>query len=176
MACLDPPLEFLPQGDWYCKSCLEKDKDLYFDRESQPIIYPVDFRYPNNKRRRRRRGRRRVSEGQRQRREGRRRGRRRGSRQENPLEGLSERLETFRQQQSMTRAERAANRRNLIESNNARQRRVKYRANDEEVEAEIDYEIEGAIRRMVNQEEDGGGVERERSRNLEKEMRRESQV
>lgn len=49
MSCLDPPLEFLPQSDWYCKSCLETYDDLTFDRDSQPIIYPVDFRYPGKK-------------------------------------------------------------------------------------------------------------------------------
>lgn len=171
MSCLDPPLEFLPQSDWYCKSCLEKHDDLDFDRDSQPIIYPVDFR---SLQKRRKRGRRRREE---TRESGRRRGRRRGSRQDNPLEGLSERIENFREQSRLTRSERAENRRKRVEERGEGEgnRRVKYRANDYEIEEDIDYEFEGVVRRMVMGEEEDevfDEVVRERSRNREKEERR----
>jgi hypothetical protein len=104
---MDPPMEFVPAENWYCKFCIAKNDNLENNtmENSTPVIFPQDFREVyrspprrrNNSRVRRRRATREARVPY------------------NPLDGLFERMAEYRQLNNRSRSDRLNARRNRIQ-------------------------------------------------------------
>ena len=107
--CLDPPLKYIPQQNWYCDVCCEKEgfnnDGIY---SSPPIIFPEDYRQRVKAKKRRRRS---STPGAARRGRSRPRRRRRTERDELNEQRLIQAMIEYRMMNKQSRADRAKARR-----------------------------------------------------------------
>lgn len=143
LKCMDPPLDFIPASNWYCKFCIKNNDTLENNFEnSTAVIFPQDFReaYRSPPRR------------SRNNRSRRRRATREARTPYNPLEGLLERMAQYREQNRVSRGERLAARRQrsqelaTSEAQNKKKNRIKYKTKEND-------RFEQQERRLIEEQE-----------------------
>lgn len=114
---MDPPLDFIPAENWYCKFCIEKYEYLNNDlTNATPLIFPEDFREvykPETRRRANQRNWTRVAT-------------REARTPYNPLDGLFERIEEYRELNTRSRADRLQARLGRIDEEKENEQSVHY--------------------------------------------------
>jgi PHD-finger len=117
LKCMDPPLDFIPAENWYCKFCIQKYEYLYNDlTNATPLIFPEDFREvykPETRRRANQRNWTRVAT-------------REARTPYNPLDGLFERIEEYRELNTRSRADRLQARLGRIDEEKENEQSVHY--------------------------------------------------